>query len=69
MSRRTEVKGGVVYGRAVPLEPGSGASVSVELRHVVRDEQGVKIVDTTTVYPMDAYSAGALAAQIQQAVQ
>ena len=69
MSRRTEVKGGMVYGNAVPLEPGKGASVSVEIRHVVRDKDGVKVVDTTTVYPMDAFSAGALAARIQKALE
>ena len=69
MSRRTEVKGGMIYGSAVPLEPGSGASVSVELRHVVRNEEGVKVVDTTTAYPMDAYSAGTLAARILKALE
>ena len=69
MSRRTEVEGGMVYGNATPLEPGSGASVSVELRHVVRNEDGVKIVDTTTVYPMDAYSARTLAARILKSLQ
>lgn len=68
-SRRTEVKGGMVYGNAVLLEPGSGASVSVEHRHVVRDKEGVKVVDTTTAYPMDAYSAGALAARILKALR
>ena len=69
MSRRTEVEGGMVYGNAVPLEPGSGASVSVELRHIVRNKDGVKVVDTTTAYPMDAYSARTLAARILEAVQ
>ena len=69
MSRRIEVKDGLIYGNAVPLEPGKGASVSVEIRHVVRDKQGVKVVDTTTAYPMDAYSARTLAARILQALQ
>lgn len=69
MSRRTEVKGGMVYGNAVPLEPGSGATVSVELRHIVRDKDGAKVVDTTTAYPMDAYSARTLAARILKSLQ